>query len=57
MNYKEICKNLCYYDPRNPNCILDKGWDDDVRKWNCYCDACFKGKDPLARELLKYITK
>lgn len=50
----EIKKNLCYYDPENPNNNLDC-YDDEERptpRENCYCDNCFYGRDKLARYIL-----
>ena len=52
MNKEEILLNLCYYDKRNPNSVAYDVLNDD----DCYCDNCFKGKTPLAEELLK-LTK
>jgi hypothetical protein len=51
MKRNEILESLCYYDKRNPNCIMD---DDIYEIPNpCYCDHCFHGNADLAEELLK----
>lgn len=62
MTIEEIKSNLCYYDRRNPefSIIEEYGYDKeeidatgDFPRKDCYCDNCFKGKTPLAEELLK----
>ena len=52
MTIKEIKSKLCYYDINNPDghsAETIKSKKDGV----CYCDNCFTGKTPLAKELLK----
>lgn len=57
---KEIAlENLCYYDTRNPDCILD---EDEIkerkkRKPNCSCDNCFYDRAKLAEIILNLIEK
>lgn len=53
MKIEDIYKNLCYYDKRNPNNVID--YEDELkrgRKENCSCDNCFYGRDKLAREII-----
>lgn len=56
MDINEIITNLCSYDKRNPNNVLDEG-EDTVVKQPCYCDNCFYGRTVLANELLKLIQR
>ena len=59
MDIQEILSNLCYYDKRNPDNILDDDNDiitlEERKKKGCFCDNCFYGRTKLAEELLKYI--
>ncbi len=54
MTYKEILKNLCYYDLRNSdNCFNGEEIEDHYRwtveeKIDCKCDNCFYGRTKLA---------
>lgn len=54
MSLQEIKENLCYYDPRNPDNVLDSNM---VINNECYCDNCFRGCTKLAEELLKLINE
>jgi hypothetical protein len=58
---KEALINLCFFDPRNPNNIIDEFDKPRTdRKEKCYCDNCFYGRDKLALEILrlqKYLDK
>ena len=42
-----IYEHLCYYDKRNPDCVLDPE-DSKEGIETCYCDNCFRGKTLLA---------
>ena len=59
MTYQEILEELCYYDPRNPDCRNNYEDEEDKIQYNpnkdCSCDNCFYGRTKLANELLKYI--
>ena len=51
MTEQEIFENLCYYDPRTPDC--DPEADGRTpRPPGCMCDNCFYGRDELAMALL-----
>jgi len=52
----EIYECLCIYDPRNPYYIKPDDPEDMIapRSSDCSCDSCFRGKDRLAMEVLKY---
>jgi len=49
MDLKEIFKNLCYYDKRNPDYF--EGYYSEKPN-PCYCTNCLHGVDKLANELL-----
>lgn len=58
MNQQEILEELCYYDPRNPDCTKD---EDDIAEYKerllkrgktCSCDNCFYGRTKLAEHIL-----
>lgn len=63
MNNNAILEELCYYDPRNPDCsctleeLLEDGIDVEKRlkgeSFKCSCENCFYGRTELATELLK----
>jgi len=59
MTRQEVLECLCCYDKRNPNYSDFEylGEDTPEPRKDCYCDNCFRGKDRLALELLKYITE
>ena len=45
-------RNLCYYDERNPDNIIE---DDEYSKGNtdkCACDNCFYGRSKLTKQLI-----
>lgn len=47
--------DLCYYDLRSTN-YIEPFEDDDIpvpRLYNCHCDNCFYGNDPLAMEIIR----
>jgi len=67
----EILTHLCYYDKRNPDCVMD---DEELKEYqeikerkakkankagknieSCYCDSCFNGNTKLAEKLLNYV--
>jgi hypothetical protein len=56
MDIKEVYENLCSYDSRNPNNVVDED-DPQPTKEHCYCDNCFYGKDELAKEIIKLREK
>jgi hypothetical protein len=52
----KIKKYLCYYDERNPDCILDEDYEITKEKINfCFCDNCFNGRTRMADEILNII--
>jgi len=57
MTKAQILENLCYYDERNPNNVIDEWEDEDERQQpmgnGCACDNCFYGRSVMAKELLK----
>ena len=58
MTYNEILSNLCIYDKRNPDFIIQE--DEDFNREpriNCFCDNCFYSRDKLATDLLKYVKE
>lgn len=64
MTINNIKENLCYYDLRNPNGVIDSIIDSDeindygnYAKPNCSCDNCHYGRTLLAEELLIYKLK
>jgi hypothetical protein len=48
----DVLENLCSYDKRNPNNVIDEDEPEEPRT-NCYCDNCFYGRDKLAEEILR----
>ena len=53
MTDEEVLRNLCYYDPRNPE-YEDFAPDERYEpRDNCSCDNCFYRRDPLAIEILR----
>lgn len=57
-----IKENLCYYDLRNPNHIIDLTEEGlvqpqiegkDFAHKDCVCDNCFHGRTKLATEIIK----
>ena len=57
MTKTQIRENLCYYDERNPNSVIDEWAEEDERREpmekGCACENCFYGRSVMARELLK----
>ncbi len=58
----EILSNLCYYDERNPDNILDALYDKDEleayrTQKTCYCDNCFYRRTPLAEYIIELLNK
>jgi hypothetical protein len=57
MTKEDVFQNLCIYDPRNPDYINEElesqSENSLLPRTNCYCDNCFRGKTPLATEILK----
>lgn len=51
-------EKLCYYDVRNPDCILidDIYSEDEIKAFqnrkDCYCENCFDGRTKFAQTLL-----
>jgi len=61
MDIKQVYKNLCYYDDRNPNYHGPVDLDDKFRiklynKDECYCGNCFYGRTELAKYILTLLT-
>lgn len=58
MNQQEILEELCYYDPRNPDCTKDEEAIQDHKDRllktgkTCSCDNCFYGRTKLAEMIL-----
>ena len=67
MTTEEIKSNLCYYDLRNPDGVVDvikfapDIYEDEIEdfgnhsKSDCGCDNCFYRRTELAEELIKLI--
>ncbi len=55
LNLKDIKRNLCVDDKRNPdyNDLYRDEDDTGVPKENCHCDNCFYGRHELAEGLLR----
>ena len=53
----EILAELCYYDRRNPQGVVQyhPDADDPPPRNGCACDACFYGRDRLAVYCLELI--
>jgi hypothetical protein len=51
MTITEVKENLCYYDKRNPDNVVDEEWG-ITKNEDCYCDNCFYGRDELAKEII-----
>lgn len=57
MTEKEVLSNLCYYDERNPDNVLND--IEDVEEFleakkkdvACFCNNCFNGRTILANEI------
>jgi hypothetical protein len=60
MTQEEILSNLCYYDLRNPDGVINDDYVDDhfaselgeYSQVDCYCDNCFYGRTKLAEYIL-----
>lgn len=55
-----ILVNLCYYDNRNPDNVLDLMEEEDKKLFQiekCYCSNCFYNRTKLANELVKMYEK
>ena len=56
---ESVFSYLCSYDPRSPSYAdLTCSYDEEdpmppPARSDCYCDDCFYGRDPLAREILR----
>lgn len=55
MTDKEIRRNLCVHDERNPEYV--KYEPKYHRKDPCFCDNCFYGRTELANELIRVKQK
>ena len=59
MEKNKVLENLCYYDIRNPNNILEIS--DELghvkSQLDCYCGNCFHGKTKLAEYILELLDK
>jgi hypothetical protein len=54
VNLKLAYESLCYYDPRNPDNVIDEeDIDRQPREKGCGCDNCFRGKDGLALIIIR----
>ena len=56
MENREILENLCYYDKRNPENVVDDYTEEEikaVKSKGCHCDNCFYGNTVIAEELVK----
>lgn len=51
-------KNLCWYDPRNPDYIPPDDYSDSrTPRDECSCDNCFYGRDAMALEIISLVEK
>lgn len=55
MDKNEVLSNLCYYDTRNPNNIIDEDEAEDRSNMECFCDNCFYGRTKMALYILTLI--
>ncbi len=57
MTKNDVFSNLCSYDKRNPDCVLDP--DDEIPNnlGHCFCDNCFYGRNVLALKLLSVLDE
>lgn len=55
MDSREVAKNLCYYDKRNPegNFVNDPEYYEGKPVGDCSCDNCFYGRTELAEEIIR----
>jgi hypothetical protein len=53
MEEQEVLERLCYRDARNPfhGQLYDRENPDS--DGDCFCDNCFRGRTPLALEILR----
>ena len=58
MDIEIIKSNLCWYDPRNTESIMDESDKEEMNKDSkeCTCDNCFYGRHELANELLEFLN-
>lgn len=52
MDNKTVLENLCSYDSRNPNNVIDED-DPQPQESICYCDNCYYGRKELAMEIIR----
>lgn len=59
MEKNKVLENLCYYNIRNPNNILQMS--DEIGhvkpQLDCYCNNCFYGRTKLAEYILELLDK
>ena len=56
MEKKDVLSKLCYYDKRNPECVMTDEEIEEREKSNrytsCSCDNCFYGRTKMAEHIL-----
>jgi len=52
MTQEEVKSNLCFYDPRNPEAVLESDDLETPANPICGCDNCFYDRTKLAEEIL-----
>ena len=57
MTGKQVCENLCWYDPRHPYYDADNAFTPqeliERQALGCNCDSCHHGRHKLAVEIIR----